>query len=148
MSKKNWVLHTTEDKTRREDAAEEAAASGKTVASGGEASLSEENLPGTAQLRTTEVDLNGLMTVLGRHLYSTPVVAIRELVQNAHDSIIRRRLEDPLLARSTAEDAPVPLDLRIRVSGDPVKGIIRVTDTGAGLTDSEIHAYLATVGVG
>ena len=36
-------------------------------------------------IHTTEVDLGGLMTVLGSHLYSTPSVAIRELVQNAHD---------------------------------------------------------------
>ena len=35
------------------------------------------------------------MTVLGEHLYSTPAVAVRELVQNAHDSITRRRIEDP-----------------------------------------------------
>ena len=35
------------------------------------------------------------MTVLGGHLYSTPAVAVRELVQNAHDSITRRRIEEP-----------------------------------------------------
>ena len=46
-----------------------------------------------SQIRTTSVDLGGLMTVLGKHLYSTPTVALRELVQNAHDSIIRRRPE-------------------------------------------------------
>ena len=38
-----------------------------------------------AEIRRAGVDLNGLMTVLGKHLYSTPVVALRELVQNAHD---------------------------------------------------------------
>ena len=35
------------------------------------------------------------MKVLGEHLYSSPNVAIRELVQNAHDSCTRRRLEHP-----------------------------------------------------
>ena len=44
-------------------------------------------------LHKTRVDLEGLMKVLGDHLYSTPTVAIRELVQNAHDSCERRRLE-------------------------------------------------------
>ena len=48
-----------------------------------------------AEIRRAGVDLNGLMTVLGKHLYSTPMVALRELVQNAHDSIIRRRIEQP-----------------------------------------------------
>ena len=40
-----------------------------------------------SQIRRAGVDLNGLMSVLSKHLYSTPVVALRELVQNAHDSI-------------------------------------------------------------
>jgi HSP90 family molecular chaperone len=33
------------------------------------------------ELRTTGVDLRGLMTVLGGHLYSTAAVAIRECVR-------------------------------------------------------------------
>ncbi|MFD0564032.1 hypothetical protein ACFQ2M_19930 [Kitasatospora saccharophila] len=33
--------------------------------------------------------------MLATHLYSTPLVALRELVQNAHDSHTRRKLEDP-----------------------------------------------------
>lgn len=87
-------------------------------------------------LRNAGVDLGGLMTVLGRHLYSTPVVALRELVQNAHDSIVRRRLETP----------ETPFEPRIIVAGDPVAGTVQVTDNGAGLTEEEIHTYLATVG--
>ena len=38
---------------------------------------------GASEIRRAGVDLNGLMTVLGKHLYSTPVVALRELVQIA-----------------------------------------------------------------
>jgi molecular chaperone HtpG len=87
---------------------------------------------------TTQVDLGGLMTVLGQHLYSTPVVALRELVQNAHDSLVRRRVEE---SSWTGEG-------RIHVQGDLAKGILRITDCGAGLTAQEIHTYLATVGVG
>ncbi len=30
-----------------------------------------------ADLRVTEVDLDGVLTLLGRHLYTTPAVAIR-----------------------------------------------------------------------
>ncbi|TWE18113.1 ATP-binding protein [Kitasatospora atroaurantiaca] len=89
-------------------------------------------------LRTTEVDLGGLVSVLATHLYSTPLVALRELVQNAHDSHTRRRLEDP---GSTAEAS-------IRVRGDAARRAIAIEDTGAGLTEPEIHAYLATVGTG
>jgi molecular chaperone HtpG len=91
-----------------------------------------------AEVRTTEVDLSGLMTVLGDHLYSTPTVALRELVQNAHDSCTRRRIEAP-------SDAWEP---RIDVRIDPERNIVSVEDNGAGLTREEIVKYLATVGAG
>ena len=77
------------------------------------------------------------MTVLGKHLYSTPVVALRELVQNAHDSIIRRRIEQPGVA--------VPS--RISVQVDAGAGVLRISDTGAGLTRRR-STITATVGVG
>lgn len=92
----------------------------------------------TPQIRRAGVDLNGVMSVLSKHLYSTPTVALRELVQNAHDSILRRRLEQP--------DWQGPS--RIEVIGDSASNTVRIVDTGAGLTEHEIHAYLATVGVG
>ncbi|MDR3087610.1 MAG: ATP-binding protein [Azoarcus sp.] len=91
-----------------------------------------------ASLHRAGVDLNGLMSVLGKHLYSTPMVAVRELVQNAHDSIIRRRLEAP--------DWREPG--RIEVIPDRAARCLRIVDNGAGLTEDEIHRYLATVGVG
>ncbi|MQS13466.1 molecular chaperone HtpG [Streptomyces kaniharaensis] len=89
-------------------------------------------------LRTTEVDLGGLVNVLATHLYSTPLVALRELVQNAHDSHTRRLLEDP-----DGDHRPL-----IRVRGDATRRTVGIEDTGAGLTEPEIHAYLATVGTG
>ncbi|AXI78877.1 ATP-binding protein [Peterkaempfera bronchialis] len=89
-------------------------------------------------LRATEVDLGGLVTVLASHLYSTPLVALRELVQNGHDSLTRRRLEDP-----SGQNGG-----RITVRGDRSRGTVSVEDGGAGLTEPEIHAYLATVGTG
>ena len=94
-----------------------------------------------AEVRSTAVDLGGLMSVLGRHLYSTPMVALRELVQNAHDSIIRRRLED-----KNWDEAAAPA--RITVEGDLARGTVSIIDTGAGLTAQEVHSFLATVGVG
>lgn len=89
------------------------------------------------EFRTTQVDLNGLMTVLGEHLYSTPTVAVRELVQNAHDAIHRRRIE-------SAE----PFSPRIVVRADRERGTLTILDNGAGLTRDEIIAFLATVGAG
>ena len=88
-------------------------------------------------VHATRVDLSGLMTVLGAHLYSTPNVAVRELVQNAHDSIVRRRLEDAGFDGG-----------RIEVAGDARAGTLTVRDDGAGMTREEVGLFLSTVGVG
>ena len=88
-------------------------------------------------LHKTRVDLDGLMQVLGAHLYSTPTVAVRELVQNAHDSCERRRIEDP-----------EPAEPHITILADPSAGTLSIEDSGAGLTDEEVRRYLATVGSG
>ncbi|CAA9521900.1 MAG: Hsp90xo protein [uncultured Solirubrobacteraceae bacterium] len=92
-----------------------------------------------ADMHATQVDLGGLMQVLGSHLYSTPQVAIRELVQNAHDSIVRRRIEDDAFAARGG---------RIDLSSDPAAGVLTIRDDGAGMTRDEVGMFLATVGVG
>ncbi|HEX7865690.1 MAG TPA: ATP-binding protein [Variovorax sp.] len=92
----------------------------------------------TPALQTTQVHLDGLFDVLAKHLYSTPVVAIRELIQNAHDSISRRRLEDPGFTGQG----------RIDVLADAAAQTIVIRDNGSGLTQDELHRYLATVGNG
>ncbi|MFO0761749.1 MAG: ATP-binding protein [Byssovorax sp.] len=89
------------------------------------------------ELLRTQVDLSGLMRVLGQNLYSTPHVAIRELVQNAHDSCVRRQIE-----------AGEGFEAQIVVTPDPHARTLTITDTGAGLTREEIIKYLATVGAG
>lgn len=86
----------------------------------------------------TKVDLGGLMKVLGEHLYSTPMVALRELVQNAHDSCHRRRIED-----RDSEFRP-----HIEVRTNHGQRTLTIEDRGAGLTRDEIEKYLATVGSG
>ncbi len=96
---------------------------------------------GPTEFHTAQVDLAGLIRVLGDNLYSTPSVVVRELVQNAHDSITRRRIEAP-------GPGSAPPEARIVVGGDVEAGTLRVDDTGAGLTREEIVKYLATVGAG
>lgn len=97
-----------------------------------------DELNGDIEISEAGVDLGGLMTVLSKHLYSTPVVALRELVQNAHDSIIRRRIE--------ADNYQEKSEIRLTVDAKAKRLII--SDAGAGLTFDEIHKYLATVGIG
>jgi len=76
------------------------------------------------------------MSVLGESLYSTPDVAIRELVQNAHDACTRRRIE--------AGES----EHWIAITADRARGTLTLEDPGAGLTQDEIVRYLATIGAG
>jgi molecular chaperone HtpG len=80
---------------------------------------------------TFQVDLRGMVDLLSHHLYSSPRVYIRELMQNAVDAITARRQLDP----------EAPASVRIRASGT-----LTVTDTGVGLTEQEVHRFLATIG--
>jgi molecular chaperone HtpG len=80
---------------------------------------------------TFQVDLRGMVDLLSHHLYSSPRVYIRELMQNAVDAITARRRLDP----------GAPASVRIRAAGT-----LTVTDTGVGLTEQEVHGFLATIG--
>jgi molecular chaperone HtpG len=81
----------------------------------------------------------GILKLLSEHLYSDPKVALRELIQNAHDSCLRRLAEDP-----DYDD----LDPRIDIYIDKEKHQFVIKDNGSGLTEQEIHDYLATIGRG
>ncbi|MBR7825253.1 HSP90 family protein [Actinospica sp. MGRD01-02] len=72
-----------------------------------------------------------MVDLLSHHLYSSPRVYIRELMQNAVDAITARRLLDPA--------APAAVEIRV---GDR----LTVTDSGVGLTEDEVHRFLATIG--
>lgn len=82
--------------------------------------------------------LPGLLKVLAEHLYSSKRVGVRELIQNAHDSCVRRKIE--------AEEP----DYRPRIilSVDAKARTITISDNGNGLTTDEIATYLATIGRG
>ena len=85
-----------------------------------------------------KLHLPGLLKVLAEHLYSSPKVGVRELIQNAHDSCIRRSLEgnDPNY-RS-----------RIDVQIEPTGRKLIISDNGSGLTRSEIDEFLTVIGRG
>jgi molecular chaperone HtpG len=81
---------------------------------------------------TFQVDLRGLVDLLSHHLYSSPRVYLRELMQNAVDAITARR----------ALDAGAPARIEIRTG----PGRLTVTDSGVGLTEQDVHRFLATIG--
>ncbi|MBC2878578.1 MULTISPECIES: HSP90 family protein [Streptomyces] len=81
---------------------------------------------------TFQVDLRGLVDLLSHHLYSSPKVYLRELLQNAVDAITARRAEEPT----------APATVRLHADG----GRLRVEDSGIGLTEADVHDLLATIG--
>jgi molecular chaperone HtpG len=86
--------------------------------------------------RTFQVDLRGVVDLLSHHLYASPRVYLRELLQNAADAITARRAARP--------DAPAWVRIEPpEVTGD---GTLRVLDSGIGLTVDQVHELLATIG--
>ncbi|GLI00426.1 HSP90 family protein [Phytohabitans aurantiacus] len=77
-----------------------------------------------------QVDLRGVVDLLSHHLYASPRVFVRELLQNATDAITARGGDEP--GRVTIEPLP--------------DGALRVSDNGIGLTEEEVHTFLASVG--
>lgn len=85
-----------------------------------------------------QVNLGGIIELLSNHTYSSPQVFIRELLQNGVDAIVARNIYQPghqgeiqiELPEPKPEDAPVLI----------------FTDNGIGLTEEEIHLFLATIG--
>ncbi|HEX8869059.1 MAG TPA: ATP-binding protein, partial [Lentzea sp.] len=80
---------------------------------------------------TFRVDLRGIIDLLSHHLYSSPRVYVRELLQNAVDAITARRELDP----------SCPAEVTITCGQE-----LRITDTGVGLTEDEVHELLSTLG--
>ena len=82
--------------------------------------------------------LPGLLKLLAEHLYSTKKVGVRELIQNAHDACLRRKIEE----------GKTDYQPRIDLAVDPARRTLTIRDNGSGLTAEEISIYLATIGRG
>ena len=76
--------------------------------------------------------LRGLLKVLAEHLYSTKKVGVRELIQNAHDSCVRRRIEE-------GGEGYQP---RIELAINAARRTLTIRDNGCRLTEEEIGDYL------
>jgi len=83
-----------------------------------------------------KVDIASIIAIMGQSIYSRLETPVRELIQNAHDAIVRRRQID-LSFRG-----------RIDVIQIPERQTLRFCDDGIGLTPDEAENYLGTLGVG
>lgn len=76
----------------------------------------------------------GLVRLLAKSLYPEPEVFIRELLQNAHDSIQLRRIHTPDLAGE------------IHVDVDETARTLRFADNGSGMDQRDIEDFLSVIG--
>lgn len=83
-----------------------------------------------------KVDIAGVIEIMGSSLYSRPDTPIRELIQNAHDAIMRRRNRD------------LDYQGRIDIEQNPATNTLSFTDDGIGLSAAEAEEYLGTLGIG
>ena len=81
-----------------------------------------------------KVNLGGMIDILANHLYSSPDVFVRELLQNGTDAISGRKLADPSFQEGRIE-------IRIQEGKS-----LSFQDNGTGLTEAEIHQFLAVIG--
>src|SRR5204863_3164634 len=84
-----------------------------------------------------QVDLRGVIDLLSNHLYSSPEVFARELLQNAVDAITARRGLEPEHAGAIHFELAAP-------SGAPPT--LFVDDDGIGLSEDDMHRFLSTIG--
>jgi len=89
-----------------------------------------------AREQNFQVNLGGVIRLLSDHLYSGPEVYVRELLQNAVDAITARQ----------QLDASHEGTIRVEIIGDGNRPTIMVEDDGVGLTEEEVHQFLATIG--
>ena len=87
------------------------------------------------QQHQIQINLPGLLRMLGENIYAEPDVAIREMIQNAHDSCIIRGTED----RSYQNP-------HIHISFDKKAQTIVIADNGMGMTEEGLHQNLSTIG--
>ncbi|HEX8822680.1 MAG TPA: ATP-binding protein, partial [Archangium sp.] len=85
-----------------------------------------------------QVNLRGVIDLLSHHLYSTPGVFVRELLQNATDAIRARRHLEP------GHSGTVRVELIEKQDGG--LPTLLFSDDGVGLTEEELHRFLATIG--
>ena len=105
-----------------------------------------------------QVNLGGMIEILSDHLYSSPDVYIRELLQNGVDAITARTIWERETAGKAIADQNKTADQGVDADHNTTasQGTIVLeieegsrlvfSDNGQGLTEDEIHQFLAVIG--
>ncbi len=84
---------------------------------------------------SVSIEAQNIMPVIKRWLYSDKDIFLREVVSNGCDAITKFRMLHP----DSGEE------MRVTVSVDKEKKIIRISDTGIGMTADEVRKYINQV---
>lgn len=84
-----------------------------------------------------QINLRGIIELLSNHLYSRPEVFVRELLQNGVDAITARQQIEP------NHQGEIVLSITSPRGKPPT---LEMSDNGIGLTEDEVHRFLATIG--
>lgn len=92
--------------------------------------------PSPTEAGIFRIDFQSLIKVLGENLYANPKAAVRELIQNASDSLVRRQAN---------KDSFLP---SILVTAQRDERLLVFEDNGAGMKKDDVIQYLASIGGG
>ena len=95
----------------------------------------------TKETHGFQTEVQKLLDLMIRSLYSNKEIFLRELISNASDAADKLRFE--ALSDDTLYEGDG--DLKVRISFDPDSRTVTVRDNGIGMTREEINANLGTI---
>jgi molecular chaperone HtpG len=99
-----------------------------------------ENQPGK-QTYQFKAEVKQLLDILVHSLYTSREIFLRELISNASDALDKVRFESN--RGTTIADKELPYEIKIEF--DEKKKILRVIDTGIGMTKDEVISNIGTI---
>lgn len=88
-----------------------------------------------------QTEIKQLLNILIHSLYTKKEIFLRELLSNASDALTQMRF----IQQTDQEILDPSRSLEIRLELDPEQGILKITDTGIGMTRKELQTNLGTI---
>ena len=88
-----------------------------------------------------QTEIKQLLNILVHSLYTKREIFIRELLSNASDALTQLRF----IQQTDHEILDPALDLEIRIQADKEKRILKISDTGIGMTHDQMKTNLGTI---
>ncbi len=88
-----------------------------------------------------QAEIKQLLNILVNSLYTKREIFIRELLSNASDALTQMRF----IQQTDHEILDPSQELEIRIEIDQEKNLLRISDTGIGMTSEEIKINLGTI---